>query len=667
MSQAKSSPVKKGEAIDEIAKIISQITGNQFTSKHQSMIEFRLQKRCLDLKIDSIESYFQYFKANQNTEVNNLVSLLTTHHTFFFREFMHFQYLEDYALPEIIPIVRQRQDKRIRVWSAACSKGHEVYSLAMFLDYTLKQMAPDLDYHVMGSDIDAESLSHAYNGVYTRKDIKEVPMNYLNNHWDRGAGEVSEYVKARSTLRSHISFKQINLLNFPPNFSERFDIIFCRNVFIYFDQDQIKKSSTELIKHLEPHGHYIVGLSENLSNLGLPIVSRGPSIFRKVSVVDGSPTTPQYSAPPTSTSTNAHSAQVPSSYVKNPPAPAENSTRRPDSLTKPQPSSGSAPATFNMTPPSSQTVPERKEVLRILCVDDSSSILNLLEGILKTDGGFEVIGRATNGIEASEKIRELKPDIVSLDIHMPMQNGVEYLQKNFKPGHPPVVIISSVSREDSTLALQALNAGASDYVEKPALSNIKDASEEIIRKLKCAYRNRLSQQNKSHLRLDESFRKTHQIRDPKSCVRVIMGTLSDKNKIQTIIKELGNNQPPTFILLDGAKDTLEGLSQGLGFKNKAIGSWPAQPMNPDEIYVTDAKQFSPYLTSKIKELPASILVMGEISPNLKGTLENWKKAQILLEDLGPKGNLQSPFRILSTDTVPATSFAYMSVEYLSKI
>ncbi len=84
MSQVTKSSIKKGEAIDEIAKIISQITGNQFSDKHQSMIEFRLQKRCLDLKIDSIENYFNYFKANQNTEVNNLVSLLTTHHTFFF-------------------------------------------------------------------------------------------------------------------------------------------------------------------------------------------------------------------------------------------------------------------------------------------------------------------------------------------------------------------------------------------------------------------------------------------------------------------------------------------------------------------------------------------------------------------------------------------------------
>jgi chemotaxis protein methyltransferase CheR len=112
------------EALDEIAKIISKITGNQFSSKHASMIEFRLKKRCLELKIDTVDNYYQYFRTHQETEVNYLVSLLTTHHTFFFREFAHFQFLEEKALPTLIPIIRKRADKKLRIWSAACSKGH---------------------------------------------------------------------------------------------------------------------------------------------------------------------------------------------------------------------------------------------------------------------------------------------------------------------------------------------------------------------------------------------------------------------------------------------------------------------------------------------------------------------------------------------------------------
>jgi len=663
MSQAKYSS-QTGEAIEEISKLISQITGNQFSDKHRSMIEFRLQKRCLDLKINGIDNYISYFKANQSTEVNYLISLLTTHHTFFFREFLHFQYLEDYALPELIPLVRQRADKKIRVWSAACSKGHEVYSLAMFFDYTLREMAPDLSYHILGSDIDSESLSHAYNGVYTRKDIKEVPMNYLDNHWDRGAGEVADFVKARSTLRSHVNFKQMNLLNIPANFNDKFDIIFCRNVFIYFDQEQIKKSSLELLKHLEPHGHYIVGLSESIVNLGLPIVSRGPSIFRKLSVVESKPqtqsnTTPVAPSPKPTTSATAN------------PTTQLNTTRSTNTMTSSAAkSNGNAAAKVSSDSSSilaSNPSAQGTGPLKVLCVDDSPSILNLLESIIKSAGGFEVIGKAMNGIEAAEKVKELKPDLITMDIHMPNQNGVEYLQKNFRTGHPPVIIISSVSREDSDLALKALNYGASDYVEKPALSNINEVSEEIIRKLKCAHRNKIRSSNKSHLKLDESFKRISQIKNPSQFIRVIVGALSDKDKIQTIIKEVGANQPPTFILLDGAKDTLQGFAQGFNFKNKTIGSWPSQVLNPDDIFVADAKQFSSYFSSKVKEIPASVLVMGSISPNLKSVLEKWKKAQILLEDLGLEGNLQSPFKPLASDIVPTTSFAYMSTEFLSKI
>ncbi len=649
MTHAKA-PIKKSDVVDEISKLITQITGNQFNEKQKSMVELRLQKRCLELKIQGLENYYHYFKAHQQNEINSLVSLLTTHHTFFFREFLHFQYLEDHVLAALIPIVRQRPDKKIRIWSAACSKGHEVYSLAMFFDFMLKQLAPDLSYHILGSDIDAESLTIAHNGVYSRKDIKEVPMNFLDNHWDRGAGEISDFVKVKNSLKANVSFKKMNLLSIPDDFTARFDIIFCRNVFIYFDANQVKASSIELIKHLEPHGYYFIGISESLTGLNLPLVSRGPSIYTKLSVLSnqnsvGGQTTMSNQAKQKPVTTPASASKlIPS------PTPA---------------------APVAVAAPSPTIVPfenlEKKSTLRVLCVDDSVSILSLLGKILSPEEGFEVVGTANDGSEIAEKIRTLKPDIITLDIHMPNQTGVEYLQKNFYSGHPPVVMVSSVSREESNLALQALQSGASDYVEKPALSNIRDVSDEIRRKLRSAYRSRLYIQNKNSLKLDESFQKSVQIQYPHKFIRIILAQLSDKARLQAIIKECGKQQPPTFILLDGAKDTLEGFAQTIGFRNKTVGTWPTQALQADEIFIADAKQFSTYFSSRVKEIPASILIMGEVSPNLSNVLENWKQAQILVEDLGPKSNGHSPFRKYQTDIVPVTSFAYMSVEFLSKI
>jgi chemotaxis protein methyltransferase CheR len=500
----------------------------------------------------------------------------------------------------------------------------------MFLDFTLKQLAPDLSYSILGSDIDHESLAFAQNGVYTRKEIKEVPLAYLGDHWARGTGEIADYVKAKNTLRQNVQWQQFNLLTLPQNFASKFDHIFCRNVFIYFNPSQIKQSSIDLIKHLEPHGFYFTGLSESLNGLNLPLASQGPSIFRHQSIVDAE---------------------------KAPPMP----------LAKPGSSSGSSPAAkMPSTTPATPAIPKTKEVLRVLCVDDSPSILTLLKRVLTKEDGFEVVGTAANGIEAATKLKELKPDIMTLDIHMPSQTGIEYLQKNYNGDHPPVVMVSSVSREESDLAIKAMHLGASDYVEKPALANLREVSDEIKRKLRSAYRNQVVYHQKTNLQLDDSFKRTVQITNPQNFVRLIVGQLSDKNKIQSLIKELGRGQPPTFILLDGAKDTLEGFAANMNFPSRTVSEWPSSPLKADELYVADAKKFAANLPKKNKSIPASILVMGEVSPSLKDLLEGWTKAQVLVEDLGPKQNGHSPFKNIQSDIVPATSFAYMSCEFLGR-
>lgn len=513
--------------IAEIGKVMSQITGNQFTEKHYTMIEFRLKKRCLELQIESIEEYYKYFIENKNTEVQNLISLLTTHHTFFFREFAHFQYLEEKALPALIPIIRQRADRCLKIWSAACSKGHEVYSLAMCLEQTLQRVAPDLTYRILATDIDPESVAFGKNGVYTRKEIKEVPMNYMGNHWTRGTGEIADFVKAKASLRDKIEWKTMNLLALPESSREPFDIIFCRNVFIYFNPPQIKKSSESLLKQLAPHGFYFIGLSESLNGLGLPIASLGPSI---------------YTSKP-----KEETKRTQSIVSMNAITSTESSLTRPPSK-----------------------VPEHKELLRILCVDDSPSILTLLKKILSTEAGFEVVGTASNGLEAAEKLHKLKPDIITLDIHMPHQNGVEYLQKNFNSNHPPVVMVTSVFREDSELALSALHLGASDYVEKPAFSNLQEISDEVRRKLRSAYRNRSYRDSRFNLELDDAFKKVSRIQNPENYFRLILAHPSDYQRIESFIREVGVQQPPTLVLIDGPPDIIMGLSKKFSFSHRYI-------------------------------------------------------------------------------------------------
>jgi chemotaxis protein methyltransferase CheR len=620
--------VFQNDAIEEIAKIISKITGNQFSVKHTSMIEFRLKKRCQELKLSNIEEYYSFFKIHQTTELKYLISLLTTHHTFFFREFSHFQFLEEKALPLIIPIVRLRKDKKIRVWSAACSKGHEVYSLAMFLNLNLKQMAPDISYEILGSDIDHESLEYAQNGVYSRKEINEVPLSYLDNHWVRGTGDISEYVKAKSSLRDQTRWMPLNLLTLPENFSTKFDLIFCRNVFIYFNGEQIKQSSLALLKHLEPHGYYFIGLSESLNNLDLPLISQGPSVYKPIQ------------------KSNLIITPEPAAIKNNPTKPLAPKINS------------------NFTSP---TEPPVKDILKVFCVDDSPSIIILLKKILTKEYGFEVVGTATNGIEAAAGVKNLKPDLMTLDIHMPIQSGIEYLKKNFNSVHPPVIIMSSVSREESELALTALHSGASDYVEKPALANLNEISEEIRRKLRSAYRSQVIFKQKTNLNLDDSFKKTIKIKNPENFLRIIITSLSNKQRVETLIHEFGSNQPPTFILLDGAKENLHKLAETYSFSKKIITAWPDSALKCNEIYFADAQQFNSLLTQKVKDIPTSILAIGELSPKLKTLADKWSKFQILIEDLGTNENKNHPFREIKTDIVPFTSFAYMSCEFFGRL
>ena len=155
----------------------------------------------------SDQEYADFFNKNQKSETQALISLLTTHHSYFFREYSQFEYLESVTLPALIKIARQREDRTIRLWCAACSRGQEVYSLSMALNRFLAEKAPDLRYKIWGTDVDEKSVQLAQNGVYLKEEMKEIPMAYLGNHWAPGTGEISHFVKPRKVLRKHVLFQ----------------------------------------------------------------------------------------------------------------------------------------------------------------------------------------------------------------------------------------------------------------------------------------------------------------------------------------------------------------------------------------------------------------------------------------------------------------------------
>lgn len=605
--------------IDKVSGIVSKISGNRLGEKQAYMIETRVKKRMIELGIKEPQDYLKYIDQNFAKESNVLVGLITTHHTFFFREFPHFELLKK-MLPDLVAQVKKRNEKCLKVWSAACSRGHEVYSLAMFLDYHLPQIDPTVTFKILGTDIDVDSVAIANNGVYHQNEIKEIPMNYMGNNWAKGTGDIAMFAKVKSQLKSKCEFKPGNLLKVAEAVkTEKFDVVFCRNVFIYFESHQVEQISKDLMDHLYPSGIFFSGISEPLSGLKLEVHSIGPSAYMHKSAAASTPKT-------TGTSS---SIQLPSSI---------------------------APVVSQVTP----------EVYKVMCVDDSSSIHTLLKKVLTKELGFEIVATAVNGKDAMEKLKTHKVDIVTLDIHMPEMDGITYLEKNFNKSHPPVVMISSASRADSDVAMKALKFGASDYVEKPALNNLEERGEEIRTKLRSVA------QESNRKPIISSFDKENQkhfvIMNPEKKMRVMLASISDLPKLKGFFKEVDNAQPATIVFFEGHGEILEAVVREYSrdFKQQLVYMSSADmKVEPNKIYFADLKTYFPAVSRKYASSPCSMLAYGNVSAHAAKMVSGWRSVDLLLEDLGEKGNKSHPLKAYSADVVPATSFPYMSCRYLS--
>ena len=615
----------KADPISEIARIACELTGVQLNERHHEMIRSRLTKRLSELSLKSIQEYLDYFNNHRDTESPKLVGLMTTHHTYFFREYSHFEFILQFSLPKLLNELRQRPDRTLRVWSAACSRGQEAYSLAMFLELHLKRLDPTLKYIIHGTDIDSESVEIAKNAVYLRQELKEVPAPLLANHWVRGTGNIENYVKARKELREHCTFSTGNLLELNPIKEPKgpFDLIFCRNVFIYFNQEQIKTITHSLLHRLAKNGYLFVGISESLSQLKLPLANLGPSVYQhKNTVLEA---------------TQEKLAKI------------------------------AAPSISPLSTTPVPTPPATIAPIRVLCVDDSGSILILLKKILTKESGFEIVGTAENGIQAHQKCQELKPDVMTLDIHMPEMTGIEYLQKHFNQNHPPVLMLTSVSRENAELAGKALQLGASDYIEKPALSNISEKSDEIRTKIKCALQAKSLNHAVNHS-LDRSFLTKKTAIDANQTLRVAIMSLSHRQKLKQFLNEnIGTSQPPLFLATEGNSDVFQSLadqlSQEFGKKVNYVTDSNFTPQ-ASGIYLFNISQMQSFYESFGKKRRTSILVYGEQSKVACERILQWNGAQLILEEVS-KGKGTLHLTDVANYIVPSTSFEFHSSDFLS--
>lgn len=267
-----------------ICDYVYNIAGIVLTEGKREMVYRRLTRIIRDRKLGSFAHYCELLREHPEQERDYFINAITTNLTSFFRENHHFEFLTKHELPRLQKLATGHTKKRLRVWSCASSTGEEPYSIAITLLESFKSQLANWDAKILATDIDSNVLAHCNAGVYDEKKVEELPEALLKKYFHKGTGANSNKVKVDAKLQQLITFKQLNLLHQWP-MKGPFDVIFCRNVIIYFD----KKTQHELFDRfyhlLKPGGVLILGHSENLGSFQQYFANEGRTIFRKPEMV----------------------------------------------------------------------------------------------------------------------------------------------------------------------------------------------------------------------------------------------------------------------------------------------------------------------------------------------------------------------------------------------
>nr|WP_282435872.1 MULTISPECIES: protein-glutamate O-methyltransferase CheR [unclassified Novosphingobium] len=252
--------------------------GIRMPAAKQTMVEGRLRRRARALEFDTLEAYCRFVlgEGADSDEVVHLINAVTTNKTDFFREPRHFEYLGR----TILPAMAAKRRQLIRAWSAACSTGAEPYTIAMVMeDFAQNNGGPD--YAILATDLDTNVLATARKGIYPRDMIEAVPATLRQRFVGMGQGARGNEARIHHRLRAKVGFAQLNLMEQAYAIGHPVDLIFCRNVLIYFDKPTQKQVVTRLIDCLAPGGYLFVGHSESIAGFDLPLTSVGNTIFQR--------------------------------------------------------------------------------------------------------------------------------------------------------------------------------------------------------------------------------------------------------------------------------------------------------------------------------------------------------------------------------------------------
>jgi chemotaxis protein methyltransferase CheR len=265
------------QEFDRFSEIVYRHLGIKMPGEKRTMLSARVHKRLRALEMKTFQEYadFLFSPAGQQTELAQLYDVVTTNKTDFFREPGHFIHLTETVLPGLA-------DRRasLRFWSAGCSSGEEPYTLAMVLR-DFQESHSDFRFDILATDISRKALDSAMKAVYREEQVEPVPAAFRRKFLLRSRDRSARLVRISPEIRRCVRFGRLNLMEEDFGIRQPMDLIFCRNVLIYFDKQTQEELIRKFCRHLLPGGLLFLGHSESLYGFDLPLVQVAPTIYRK--------------------------------------------------------------------------------------------------------------------------------------------------------------------------------------------------------------------------------------------------------------------------------------------------------------------------------------------------------------------------------------------------
>ena len=267
----------------KIAAYIEKNVGIKMPPEKRLMMQSRLSSRLKALHLDSYKQYIDYVfsgKDKDNHEIIMMIDAMTTNLTEFFREPQHFDFMKGTVLPQYAAQGRNQ----IKIWSAGCSTGQEPYTLSMVMASYIKNkpLSSIRDYSVLATDISTKVLDKAASAIYPMDAVKGIPKEIMHQYFLKGKDPANPAVRLKQDIRSHVNFMRLNFMDEDYGFRDTLQIIFCRNVLIYFDKQNQEKVIRQFLRYLEPGGYLFLGHSETIFGMTLPFKTVAPTVFQRI-------------------------------------------------------------------------------------------------------------------------------------------------------------------------------------------------------------------------------------------------------------------------------------------------------------------------------------------------------------------------------------------------